>query len=132
MTDERCCDLPLQSLAHDAFGSWHSGDVTSPATDAPPSIDPEALAELAALSARRDRLARVLTALMMLGYFGFISLVAFDKQTAGTLIAGGGLSLGILLGAAVILLAPLLTSIYVRWANRHYDVAVRRLRGGTR
>ncbi len=104
--------------------------VVSTKSDEAPSIDAAALAELTALAARRDRLARVLTALMMLGYFGFIALVAFDKPAAGRLLAGGGLSLGIVLGAGVIILAPVLTSIYVRWANRHYDVAVRRLRGG--
>jgi uncharacterized membrane protein (DUF485 family) len=38
------------------------------------------------------------------------------------------LSLGILLGALVIVTAWLLTWVYVSWANRHYDAAVRRLR----
>ncbi|MBK7536882.1 MAG: DUF485 domain-containing protein [Myxococcales bacterium] len=88
------------------------------------------LAELAALAARRGRLAALLTTIMMIGYFGFIGLVAFAKPTAGTLLAGGRVSVGIVAGACVIVLAPILTSIYVRWANRHYDVAVRRLRGG--
>jgi len=37
-------------------------------------------------------------------------------------------SVGILLGAAVIVLAPVLTAVYVRWANRHYDPAVKELR----
>jgi uncharacterized membrane protein (DUF485 family) len=32
-----------------------------------------------------------------------------------------GLSLGILLGALVIIASWLLTWIYVRWANVHYD-----------
>lgn len=64
----------------------------------------------------------------MLAYFGFILLVAFDKETAGSLIAGGRVSLGIVLGAAVIVLAPVLTAIYVRWANRHHDAAIRELR----
>ena len=38
----------------------------------------------------------------------------------GTLIAPG-LSLGILLGALVIVMSWVLTWIYVRWANTHYD-----------
>lgn len=78
--------------------------------------------------ARRWRVGGVLTAVMMLGYFGFILLVAFDKETAGTLLAGGRVSLGIVLGALVIILAPVLTAIYVRWANHTYDPAVKRLR----
>jgi uncharacterized membrane protein (DUF485 family) len=39
------------------------------------------------------------------------------------------LSLGILLGALVILSAWGLIWVYVRWANRHYDTTVDALRG---
>ena len=39
-----------------------------------------------------------------------------------------GLSLGILLGALVIVASWLLTWVYVRWANAHYDPALRALR----
>ncbi len=84
--------------------------------------------ELRALVARRWRVGGVLTAVMMVGYFGFIALVAFDKEAAGHLIADEQISVGIVLGAAVILLAPVLTGVYVRWANRIYDPAVSSLR----
>lgn len=84
--------------------------------------------ELHRVVARRWRIGGVLTAVMMAGYFGFILLVAFDKDTAGTLIAGGRVSIGIVLGASVIVLAPVLTAIYVRWANRTYDPAISALR----
>jgi len=87
---------------------------------------PKSMAE--AIVARRWRIGAVLTALMMAAYFGFILLVAFAKDVAGTLLAGDRISAGIVLGAAVIVLAPVLTAIYVRWANRHYDPAVRELR----
>jgi uncharacterized membrane protein (DUF485 family) len=40
-----------------------------------------------------------------------------------------GLTLGILLGAGVIVAAWLLTLVYVRWANRVYDPELRRLAG---
>jgi uncharacterized membrane protein (DUF485 family) len=63
---------------------------------------------------------------MMVGYFSFILLVAFAKSTAGALL--GDVSVGIVLGASVIVLAPLLTMVYVRWANRTYDPAVAKLR----
>ena len=39
-----------------------------------------------------------------------------------------GLSLGILLGALVIVTAWILIWIYVRWANSHYDATVTRIR----
>lgn len=85
-------------------------------------------AELQRIVARRGRLGAALTAVMMTAYFGFILLVAFAKPTAGQLLADDRVSLGIVLGAAVIVLAPILTAVYVRWANRHYDAAVRTLR----
>ena len=57
----------------------------------------------------------------------FILLIAYNKPLLATPIAEG-LSLGILLGALVILSAWLLIAIYVRWANRHYDPALAALR----
>ena len=79
---------------------------------------------LAALAAHRWRVALSLTAAMIAVYFGFILLVAFEKPFLATLVLGGRVSVGILLGAAVIVAAPLLIAIYVRWANRVYDPEV--------
>jgi uncharacterized membrane protein (DUF485 family) len=87
----------------------------------------DAAATLRALSARRLRIALVLTAAVMLVYFGFILLVAF----APSLLAGRvapGLSFGILMGALVIVFSWLSTWFYVRWMNRNYDDALARLR----
>jgi uncharacterized membrane protein (DUF485 family) len=80
------------------------------------------------LVARRWRVGGLLTAVMVIAYFGFILLVAYGKDTAGTLIADDRVSIGIVLGAALIVLAPLLIAIYVRWANRSYDPQVEALR----
>ncbi len=91
-------------------------------------MDDDVSADLARLVRRRWRVGAVLTVVMMAGYFGFIGLVALAKPTAGTLLADGGLSVGIVVGAAVIVLAPLLTAVYVRWANRRYDPALVELR----
>ena len=77
-------------------------------------------ARLRALAARRTRLATTLTVAMIVLYFGFILLIAFDKPLMGTRVAPG-LSLGILLGALVIVVSWLLTWGYVRWANTQYD-----------
>ena len=82
---------------------------------------------LEAVSAARWRVALTLTVAMMVVYFGFILLVAFDKPLLGRLIAPG-LSLGILLGVLVIAAAWVLTWVYVRWANTHYDASLGRLR----
>ena len=83
--------------------------------------------ELRGLAARRWRVALLLTAVMIILYFGFIALIAFDKPVLGHLIAPG-LSLGIVLGALVIVCSWLLTWVYVRWANTRYDAALHRLK----
>jgi uncharacterized membrane protein (DUF485 family) len=85
--------------------------------------------DLRRLDAARRRVAGTLTVMMMVLYFGFILLIAYDKPLLATVIAPG-LSLGILLGALVIVAAWLLILVYVRWANRHYDAAVAGLRKG--
>jgi uncharacterized membrane protein (DUF485 family) len=83
--------------------------------------------DLKTLDAARWRIAIVLTIGMMVVYFGFILLVAYNKPFLSRLIVPG-LSVGILLGALVIVAAWVLIWIYVRWANQHYDTAVDALR----
>ena len=63
---------------------------------------------------------------MVVVYFGFILLIAFNKELMGTLLIPG-LSVGILGGALVIVASWLLTWYYVRWANKHYDSELREL-----
>ena len=82
---------------------------------------------LRALAAARTRIALGLTAATVVVYFGFILLVAYGKPLLATLVAPG-LTLGILLGALVIVVSWLLTWRYVRWANAHYDPALREIR----
>ena len=84
---------------------------------------------LESVSAARWRIAISLTIAMMVAYFGFILLIAFDKPLMGRILVPG-LSLGMLLGALVIVFAWVLTWYYVRWANTHYDRAVHGLRTG--
>lgn len=75
------------------------------------------------LARRRWRVAITLTIAMVVLYFGFIALIAFNKPLLARKVTEG-LSLGILLGALVILASWLLTWFYVRWANTHYDTAL--------
>lgn len=76
-----------------------------------------------ALDAARWRIAISLTVAMMVLYFGLIFLIAYNKPLLARIVTPG-LSVGILLGALVIVAAWVLIWIYVRWANRHYDAAV--------
>ena len=78
------------------------------------------------LDQARWRMALTLTAATILIYFGFIALVAFGRPLLAVQLIPG-LSLGILLGAIVIVSSWLLTWVYVRWANTVYDPQVRAL-----
>jgi uncharacterized membrane protein (DUF485 family) len=86
--------------------------------------------QLRALARARWRIAVTLTLVMIAVYFGFIILIAFDKELLARMIVPG-LSLGILLGALVIATSWVLTWIYVRWANKHYDTALQALNNRT-
>ena len=88
----------------------------------------ESQRRLEALATARERLALVLTLLMILLYFGFIALVAFARPVLARPVIPG-LSLGILLGALVIVVSWLLTWVYVRWTSDRYDGEIERLRG---
>ena len=63
---------------------------------------------------------------MMIIYFTFMALFAFDKPLLGQMLAPG-LSLCILLGPLVIISSFLLCLVYVLWANRVFDPALRDL-----
>jgi uncharacterized membrane protein (DUF485 family) len=90
-------------------------------------MTPDHTSALEAVSAARWRVAMSLTVAMMVAYFGFILLIAFNKPLLGSILVPG-LSLGMLLGALVIVIAWAVTWIYIRWANAHYDSSVDRLR----
>jgi uncharacterized membrane protein (DUF485 family) len=95
-----------------------------------PAVDVARNAQLAAaarLARTRWRVAATLTLLMVGVYFGFILLVAYRPAMLAALLSEG-LSLGILLGALVIVSAWMLTLAYVQWANRVYDPALAALR----
>ena len=97
---------------------------------APDTVDlelDERDAALERLAGRRNRVALTLTAVMLVVYFGFVLLIAFDKELLGRLLSDG-LSLGILLGVVVVLSTWALTWVYVTWANREYEPELERLR----
>ncbi len=80
---------------------------------------------------RRGRFTWTLTIVMLVAYFGYVALIAFDKAVLARPIGGGVTSIGIPIGVGVILLAILLTGLYVRRANKEYDPLVRALNDGT-
>ena len=78
------------------------------------------------LDRARWRMALTFTGATVLLYFGFIALVAFGRSLLAVQVMPG-LSLGILLGALVIVASWVLTWVYVRWANTVYDPQVQAL-----
>jgi uncharacterized membrane protein (DUF485 family) len=65
---------------------------------------------------------------MMAIYFGFILLIAFDRDLLATRFGDGVMTLGIPLGLGVILSTLLLTGIYVARANAAYDALSDRIK----
>ncbi len=96
-----------------------------------PASPDAALLRMRAVARTRWRLASALTATMVTIYFGFLTLVAWWPDVMATRLTDG-LSLGVLLGALVIVSAWGLTWIYVRWANAVYDPMVAEQRAKAR
>lgn len=61
-----------------------------------------------------------LTIIMLVIYYGYIALVAFAPEVIATKVAGS-ITVGIILGAALIVISIVLTGIYVLRANSTYD-----------
>ena len=76
---------------------------------------------------RRSSLGWVLSLIMLVIYFGFIALVAYAPKFLGTPIGSGVTTIGIPIGLSVIVLAFVLTGIYVTKANSSYDVLIRKI-----
>ncbi len=70
---------------------------------------------------RRRRFTWALTGVMLTAYLAFILLIAFDKSFMAQPIGAGVTSIGIVLGFGVIVLAIVLTGLYVRRAAREFD-----------
>ncbi|MBP7522494.1 MAG: DUF485 domain-containing protein [Leptothrix sp. (in: Bacteria)] len=79
------------------------------------------------LRRKRNALGFLLTGLMLLVYYGFVSLIAFDKPFLAQPIGEGVTSLGVPIGFGVILFTVLITAIYVRKANSEFDQLTREI-----
>ena len=73
------------------------------------------------LVSERNRVMIILTALELIIYFGFILLVAFNKEFLAQKIGEGVITIGIPIGIGVIVLSFILTGVYVYIANKDYD-----------
>ncbi len=73
------------------------------------------------LKAKRTSFGWWLTIGMLVVYYGFILLVAFNKPLLATRIGSGVMTLGMPIGLGVILFTVIITAIYVRRANSEFD-----------
>ena len=74
-----------------------------------------------ALKERRSSFGWTLTILMLVVYYGFILLIAFQKGVLSARIGSGVMTWGIPIGFGVILFTILITGVYVRRANGEFD-----------
>jgi len=88
------------------------------------SHNPINQAEFKGLVRKKWSVSLSMTALMLVIYFGFILVLAFNKQVLAQKI-GEHMTMGIPVGLAVILSACVMTGLYVRWANTSYDRTVK-------
>ena len=82
----------------------------------------------------RSRYGWMLTWAMMIVYYGFTALNAFDKPFMGSRVGAGVMSWGIPLGLFTIVFTIVVTAIYVRRANSEFDAltdAIHRNASGT-
>ncbi len=79
------------------------------------------------LRSKRNRLGIFLTALMLIVYYGYIALIAFDKKFLAQPIGTGVTTLGIPIGMGVIIFTIVITAIYVRRANGEFDTLTKEI-----
>lgn len=71
---------------------------------------------------KRNSYSIVMSILMIIAYYGYILLIAFNKPFLATKLSAGAVtSVGIPMGVGVILFTIVVTWIYVRRANTEFD-----------
>ena len=73
------------------------------------------------LVSKRNSLAWTLSIIMLVVYYAFILVIAFDPSLLGAKIGSGVITVGIPVGIAIIFIAFALTGVYVKKANSEFD-----------
>lgn len=73
------------------------------------------------LKSKRSAFGWWLTLAMMLVYYGFILLVAFNKPFLASKLGAGVMTMGMPIGLGVIVFTVVITAIYVNKANGEFD-----------
>lgn len=73
------------------------------------------------LQNKRNSFGVLLTIIMLVVYYGYIALIAFDKPFLAQPLGAGVTSIGIPIGMGVIIFTVLITGLYVNRANGEFD-----------
>ena len=82
---------------------------------------------------RRSRFAWFMSVLVLVVYYGYILVIAFKPEVFATPISSGSIiSIGIPIGAGIILMAWIMTGIYTYRANKEFDGITEQIRRGAK
>ena len=73
------------------------------------------------LKSKRNSFGWVLAMLMLIVYYGYIAMIAFNKDLLAQRLGDGVMTLGVPLGFGVTVFTVLITGFYVRRANNEFD-----------
>ncbi|MGO9013714.1 MAG: DUF485 domain-containing protein [Dissulfurispiraceae bacterium] len=88
-------------------------------------------ADIKSLSGQKNTISLVLAVVELVLYFGFVALIAFNKPFLSAKLSGA-ITVGIPVAVGIILLSWMLTGVYILWANKKYDVLVKKVRDKAR
>jgi len=73
------------------------------------------------LVSKRSKFAWTLSIVILIVYYAFVLVIAFDPALLGAKIGDGVISVGIPVGMGIIVLSFLLTGVYVKRANSEFE-----------
>lgn len=73
------------------------------------------------LVAKRSSFGWLLTAIMLVVYYGYILVIAFKKDLLAIPLGEGVMTVGIPVGIGIIVFTVIITGIYVHRANSEFD-----------
>lgn len=79
------------------------------------------------LCSQKNTISVILTVAELVVYFGFIALIAYNREFLATKISGA-ITMGIPIAIGAIFMSWILTGVYIRWANQKYDAMVKKVR----
>ena len=79
------------------------------------------------LKSKRSSFGWLLTIIMLVVYYGYIMMIAFNKEFLAQKLGAGVTSVGIPIGVGVIVFTILITGVYVRRANSEFDALTEQL-----